>query len=127
MRARDGAPGDWRQRRRLQALRLSHLGWLQRDIAEASNVSEVSVSHWLSRARVGGPQALLTHHPTGRPPALTQEQLSRIPEFLWHGPEAYGFRGKVWTCARVARVIEEELGVAYDKGHVSRLLKQLRW
>jgi hypothetical protein len=21
-----------------------------------------------------------------------------VPEFLWHGAEAYGFRGDVWTC-----------------------------
>lgn len=50
-----------------------------------------------------------------------------VPELLWHGAEAYGFRGSVWTCGRIAKVIEEEFGVAYDKGHVSRLLKQLRW
>ena len=50
-----------------------------------------------------------------------------IPEFLWHGPEAYGFRGQVWTCARIAQVIEEEFGVRYHKDHVSRLLKQLQW
>ncbi|HMB07154.1 MAG TPA: winged helix-turn-helix domain-containing protein, partial [Isosphaeraceae bacterium] len=41
-----------------------------------------------------------------------------IPEFLWHGPEAYGFRGEVWTCARIALVIEEEFGVRYHKDHV---------
>jgi hypothetical protein len=50
-----------------------------------------------------------------------------IPEFLWHGPEAYGFRGSLWTCARVGKVIEEEFGVAYEKSQVSRILKQLRW
>lgn len=50
-----------------------------------------------------------------------------IPEFLWHGPEAYGFRGEVWSCARVAKVVEQEFGVAYHKGHVARLLKELRW
>jgi transposase len=50
-----------------------------------------------------------------------------IPEFLWHGPESYGFRGDVWTCARVARVIEEEFGAHYHKDHVSRLLKELHW
>jgi len=50
-----------------------------------------------------------------------------IPEFLWHGPEAYGFRGEVWTCSRVAKVIEEELGVAYHKSQVASLLKQLHW
>jgi transposase len=50
-----------------------------------------------------------------------------IPELLWHGAEAYGFRGSVWTSARVAQVIEEEFGIAHDKSHVSRLLKQLHW
>ena len=50
-----------------------------------------------------------------------------LPEFLWHGAEAYGFRGEVWTCARIARVIEEEFGVRYHSGHVSRLLKELCW
>src|SRR5204862_5695530 len=34
---------------------------------------------------------------------------------------------EVWTCARVARVIEEEFGVRYHKDHVSRLLRELRW
>jgi hypothetical protein len=33
-----------------------------------------------------------------------------IPEFLRHGAEANGFRGDVWTCARVAKVIQQELG-----------------
>ncbi len=41
--------------------------------------------------------------------------------------EAYGFRGNVWTCARVAGVIWAEFGVAYHKAHVSRLLKALHW
>jgi len=50
-----------------------------------------------------------------------------IPELLWHGAEAYGFRGLVWTCGRIAQVIQEEFGITYDKGHVSRLLRQLRW
>ena len=50
-----------------------------------------------------------------------------IPEFLWHGPEAYGFRGQVWTCARIAQVIKEEFGVCYHKDHVGRLLRQLQW
>jgi transposase len=127
MHATDGGSGDWRQWRRLQALRLKQHGWYQRDIAGALMVSEVSVSHWLSRARMGGARALLAHPPPGPASALSADELRLIPEFLWHGPEAYGFCGKVWTCARIARVIEEELGVAYDKGHVSRLLRKLRW
>jgi transposase len=127
MEATDGVSCDWRQWRRFQALQLKRHDWHQRDIAEALDVSEVSVSRWLARARAHGPHALLAHPAPGRPAALSPAQVRLIPEFLWHGPEAYGFRGEVWTCARVAEVIEEEFAVAYDKGHVARLLKRLCW
>jgi transposase len=50
-----------------------------------------------------------------------------IPELLSHGAEAYGFRGQLWTCARVRAVIGEEFGISYHKAHVSRLLKALNW
>jgi transposase len=102
-------------------------GWSRHDIAEALGVSPVSVSRWLARARDGGAEALRTHPRPGRPPKLSAAQKRLIPEFLWHGAEAYGFRGEVWTCARVARVIEEEFGVRYHKDHVGRLLQELHW
>jgi DNA-binding transcriptional regulator LsrR (DeoR family) len=54
-------PGEWREWRRLRTLQLKHLGWRQCVIAEALGVSEVSVSHWLARARQGGPEMLRTH------------------------------------------------------------------
>jgi len=50
-----------------------------------------------------------------------------IPDSLSHGAEAYGFRGEVWTCARVVKVIEEEFAVSSPKSHVSRLLKEFGW
>jgi transposase len=127
MEALDFVPDDWREWRRFRALQLKEQGWYQRDIAEALGVSEDSVSRWLVRARDGGPEALLARSSPGHPPKLSSAQKRLIPEFLWHGPEAYGFRGAVWTCARVARVIEEEFGVRYHKDHVGRLLQELRW
>ena len=108
-------------------MQLKQQDWSQRDIADALGVSEVTVSRWLARARAGGPEALCAHPVPGRPSRLSLAQRHLIPEFLWHGPEAYGFRGEVWTCSRVAKVIEEEFGVAYHKSQVARLLKQLQW
>ena len=95
-----------REWRRFQALELDHLGWLEVDIAEALGVSKGTVSRWLSIADVSGPEALHSHPSAGSPPKLTAEQLIRLPDFLWHGAEAYGFRGDVWTCARIAQVIQ---------------------
>jgi transposase len=111
----------------LRALHLKQQGWFQRDIADALGVREETVSRWLARARAAGLQALRAHPAPGHPPKLTPAQKRLIPEFLWHGPEAYGFRGQVWTRARIAHVIEEEFGVRYHKGHVGRLLQELRW
>ena len=111
----------------MQAWRLHQLSWKQRDIATALGASEGAVSRWIAVARRDGPAALQSRPSPGRPAKLTPAQLRLIPDFLWHGPEAYGFRGEVWTCARVAKVVAEEFGVSYHKGHVSRLLKDLGW
>jgi transposase len=127
MESDDILPGSWREWRRLRAVQLKQDGWSQRDIAAALGVSEVTVSRWLARARVGGIEALSDHPAPGRPWELAPTHRALIPELLRHGPEAYGLRGRVWTCARVAKVIEEEFGVAYHKGHVARLLKGLHW
>jgi transposase len=127
MEAADFVPGDWREWRRLRALHLKQQGWYQRDIADALGAAEETVSRWLARARAGGPETLLARAAPGPAPRLTDVQKRCIPEFLWHGPEAYGFRGAVWTRARVAKVIEEEFGVRYHKVHVGRLLRELRW
>jgi transposase len=120
-------PDDWREWRRLRAWQLKRQGWRQRAIAEALGVREEAVCRWLARARHGGPDALRRRPGPGTPPKLSDSQKSLIPEFLWHGAEAYGFSGEVWTCARVALVIQEEFGVLYHKGHVGRLLKDLGW
>jgi transposase len=50
-----------------------------------------------------------------------------LPELLSAGPEAYGFRGDVWTRTRVGTVIKQEYGVSYSDGHVGRLLRRVGW
>jgi transposase len=111
----------------MRAWHLKQAGWNQRQIAVAVGVRDGTVSRWIARARRDGPSALLSHLAHGRHPKLEPGQVRLIPDFLSHGAEAYGFRGEVWTCARVAKVIAEEFGVIYSKGHVSRLLKDLCW
>src|SRR5947209_5776828 len=123
----DSAPTACQEWRRLRALQLKQQGWKQRDIAAALAVSEAAVSRWLAAARGGDAATLLARRRSGAPSRLTAAQRNLIPELLWHGAEAYGFRGEVWTCARVAEVSAQECGVPYSKSHVSRLLRQLDW
>jgi transposase len=120
-------PHDWKEWRRLRAWNLKRHGWAQHDIADALDVSTAAVSQWIHKAQSAGVEALQSRPSPGHPAKLTDAQKRLIPDFLWHGAEAYGFRGDVWTCIRVAQVIEWEFGVSYHKDHVSRLLKELGW
>ena len=121
------SPTNWKEVRRLQAWRLKHQGWSQRQIAEALGVSEAAVSQWMRRVREGGVQALRHRRPPGAPRRLSTEQLARLPERLHRGPEASGFRGHVWTRGRMAAVIQLEFGVSYHPRHVGRLCQAIRW
>jgi transposase len=120
-------PHNWKEARRLQAWRLKHKGWSQRQIAEALGVSEGAVSQWMTRARTGGPRALRHRPPPGAPRRLSAEQLARWPALLQRGPTTYGFRGDVWTRRRIAAVLRAEFGVSYHPVHVGRLGQVLRW
>jgi transposase len=121
------SPHDWKEWRRLRAWDLHKQGWAQHDIAIALDVSEGAVSKWVHVAEGAGRKALRSHSSPGHPAKLTSDQKRQIPDFLRHGAEAYGFRGDVWTCQRVAQVVEWEFGIRYHKDHVSRVLKGLGW
>jgi transposase len=121
------SPHDWREWRRIRAWDLSQHGWAPCKIAEALGASRGAVSQWLAAAREAGPDALRSRLRVGPAGKLLPGQRDLIADFLWHGAEAYGFRGDVWTCDRVAKVIQEEFGVGYHHGHVSRILKEIGW
>src|SRR5262245_24787100 len=121
------SPAAFKEWRRRRALGLKQRGWTQAAIAEALGVTPGAVSQWLAAARHGGPDALRARPATGRPPKLAPDRLDRLPDLLREGPADHGFRGEVWTCARVATVIERAFGVRYHKDHVGRLLKGLGW
>jgi transposase len=89
-------------------------------------ITEGSVSQWLAKVQQRGVKSLRSQ-PHGGHPKLTPEQVAMIPDFLWHGAEAYGFPGNLWNCVRIAKVLHREFGVRYNRHHVSRLLKKLGW
>ena len=120
-------PRGWREARRWRAWELKEKGWKQSAIAAALGVTAGAVSQWMKRATEGGPQALYSRRGRGPKSRLSAEQLARLPELLKKGAEHFGFRGEVWTQARVARVIERELGVQYHPRHMGRILKAINW
>jgi transposase len=123
----NSTPYNWREARRLQAWRLKQQGWSQRQIAVALGVSEGAVSQWMKRARDGGAEALRHRPPPGAPARLTDEQRAHLPTLLQQGPEAYGFRGELWTRGRIAAVIRLTFGISYHLTHIGRVCKAIRW
>src|ERR1043165_4740569 len=111
--AHDKQPLTWREGRRRQAWQLHQQGWKQTLIAQALGVSQGSVSQWLKRATEHGVDALRAHPGSGPQPRLSQEQRTQLVALLSQGAEAMGFRGAVWTCRRVARLIFDEFGISY--------------
>jgi transposase len=117
---------DWREGRRRRAWELKQQGWKQQDIAAALGVTGGAVSQWLKRGREQGVEGLRRHPAPGPTPKLSAAQVAQLPTLLEPGAEAYGFRGQVWTCRRVADVIRRIFGVTYHPAHVSRLLHAVR-
>ena len=64
---------------------------------------------------------------SGAPLRLYGSELHLLLELLAEGAEAYGFRGEVWPCARIGKLIEWVFGVTDPKAQLSRLLKRLAW
>ena len=116
-------PLGWRAGRRKRAFELHAQGWSQHRIARALGVSQAAVSCWLARGRWQGRMP----EQRGVKARLDARSLRLLPDLLSHGAEVWGFRGELWTCARVAAVIQQEFAVAYSRAHVSRLLKALNW
>jgi len=123
----EGRTTSWKEQRRYHAIELKRQGWKQADIALALKVSKGAISRWVNKAEKEGEETLASRPHLGRPPELSDEEKRMLPDYLSHGAEAYGFRGDVWTCMRVGKIIEQEFGVSYHKSHVARLLKELNW
>ncbi len=118
---------SWKEERRKRAWALYQTGWKQKDIAEALGVTQGAVSQWIKRGRVGGEAGLTEQPKSGAPVRLSAADRQKLPGLLERGAESFGFRGELWTCARVGKLIEREFGVRYHPAHVSRILKDLGW
>jgi len=121
------SPQNWREARRMRAWELHEAGWKQKDIAAALGVSEGAVSQWFKKAKTQGVQALRHQPPPGRQAQLSPEQMAQLPDLLARGAMAFGFRGDVWTTARVVEMIKQQFGVSYHRAHASRLLRRVKY
>src|ERR1044071_9669518 len=115
------------ERRRLQAVKLFGKNLNNSEIGRRLKVSNQTVSRWRKEYQEGGSLALRNAGRAGRLPCLDDADKARLVELLHQGPERLGYETQLWTCERVAHLIEKNFEVAYHPGHVWRILRQLRW
>lgn len=116
------------EKRRFEAIRLvEEEGLSQAEVARRVKVVRQTVSRWVAQYRSQGTPGLRKAGRAGRKPRLTAADYQRLEERLKQGPEALGYETPLWTCPRVAHLIEEEFGVRYHEGHVWKVLDGLGW
>jgi transposase len=115
------------EKRRFAAIRLWERGEKQSAIARQVKVVRQTVARWVKQCRTQGKASLKKAGRAGRKPRLSERQLQRLHPWLLQGPERLGYETPLWTCPRVAHLIEQKFGVRYHPGHVWKLLIALGW
>lgn len=118
---------DALEKRRFHAIRLWERGQNQSEIARQLRVVRQTVARWVQQYRAQGKSALQKAGRAGRKPRLSEQQRQQLKKLLLAGPERLGYETPLWTCPRVAHLIEQQFGVRYHEGHVWKLLVRLGW
>jgi transposase len=119
-----GSPREL-ERRRLRAVALLKEGLTPVEVARRVGVDRRSVRRWHAAYREAGEVALAARPAPGRPTKLSTAQRRQLERRLLKGARAAGFETDLWTCPRVAWLIEQQFGVRYHVDHLGRLLRQL--
>jgi transposase len=115
------------EQRRMKAAQLLDRGLTEAEVARQVGVSRQSVSRWARTLVRTGRQGLRRTARAGRPPKLSEAKLRSVEHCLKQGPEHFGYTTGLWTLGRVAKLIEQQCGVRYDRSQVWRILRKLNW
>jgi transposase len=116
----------------LEKRRFEAIGWLEKGLSQAEIARRVrvvrqTVGRWARQYRQEGRAALKRAGRAGRKPLLSEQDRKRLAQLLLQGPEALGYETPLWTCPRVAHLIEQEFAIRYHEGHVWKVLVGLGW
>ena len=115
------------QRRREHAIELVGKGVAPVEVARQLGVDRRSVRRWKAAYRGRGAQGIVARPALGRPSRLSPARKRRLTQWLARGAQAAGFATDLWTCPRVAALIQSRLGIWYHVDHICRLLHTLGW
>ena len=121
-----GTSSQLEQRRR-RAVALLEQGWATADVAAKVGTTVRSVNRWwIAYCEQGKTGLDALPHP-GKPCRLSPRQRDLLTRRLLKGAKANGYSTDLWTCVRIAEVIERHYGVHYHVDHIPRLMASLGW
>jgi transposase len=115
------------EQRRRKAVELLQQDMQIVDVAAAVKSSTSSVKRWRDAYLAAGDAGLDSTPNAGRPARLSEKQKQQLTRTLLKGARASGYLNDLWTCLRVAEVIQRLFGVEYHVDHIGRLLHSLGW
>ena len=115
------------EQRRLRAISFLDAGMQPGEIAQRIGVDRRSVRRWKADFLKWGLQAVRAKPLPGRPAKLDPKAKKRLEATLLRGAQSAGYTTDLWTCPRIAKVIEKVFGVHYHVDHIGRFLRSLGW
>jgi transposase len=92
-------------------------------IGSMAGYSKAAVTGWVKKVDEQGFEALHTKHHPGRPPKLSDEQLSTIDSALQDDPKKYGF--KIWDGPSLSSFIDSKFNIQISIRQCQRLFHDL--
>ena len=96
-------------------------------IAKKYGVSLRALYGWLASYARNKKHGLKSRPTPGAPRKLSEKQLKLLEHLLLEGAKAAGFSNDLWSCPRIAGLIEKKFGIVYHVDHVGRILARLGW
>jgi len=114
------------ERRRRRAVELVEQGESPTVVARILGVRTPSIHRWRRMAQK--PHGLEARPLPGPTPRLSTYHLRKLERLLRQGAKKHGWPNELWTADRVARLIQQRLGISFHPEHVRKILKQrLGW
>jgi transposase len=111
--------------RRRRAAACFQAGESVRTVADRFGVHPSTAKRWRRAWREGGEDALAAKPHPGPERKLSDEERDELVDLIVAGPLEAGFPTELWTCERIALVIEQRFGVEHHPGHVARMLHEM--
>jgi transposase len=127
MARRHGKPKELEQLR-LVAARMFEMDRPTKEIATAVGRDEQTIRAWRRAWRASGVDGLRAKPHPGRTPKLSAEQWQEVLSMLLRSPREFGYADAyLGTTTLMARLIWDQLGVAFHHDYVGEQLHRLGW